>query len=358
MTEKEIEREVKRRLAIIRHAQEVTGNVAMTCRYYGISRQTFYKWNRRYEELGEDGLGTALKRPVSPNATKTDVVGKIIYLRQNYHFGPHKISMYLKRYHDIDVSHSGVWRILKRLGMSRLPASQRYKRHDKTLEALREAAPWPPGPDRCEVHRSRRGPRARSTTSSPPSTTAPGSGCSGSIRRATKDRHPVPRLRAREAALRGPGHSDRQWGRIPVLIPLARARPGHRPRLHQAAHPVSTARWRDPTGSTTRSSTGCSTASSSTTPGLQREAPGVGELLQLDRPHGGLGGQTPYERLRQKTQTPCKRSSSVAQLARRPMYWTEAQVRAGFGLRTGLPMLAKVRSVVRNERVATLESNS
>jgi hypothetical protein len=25
---------------------------------------------------------------VSPNATSTDVVGKILYLRQNYHFGP------------------------------------------------------------------------------------------------------------------------------------------------------------------------------------------------------------------------------------------------------------------------------
>jgi transposase len=43
------------------------------------------------------------------------VVGKILYLRQNYHFGPAKIAMYLKRYHDVEVSHSGVWRILKRL---------------------------------------------------------------------------------------------------------------------------------------------------------------------------------------------------------------------------------------------------
>jgi hypothetical protein len=35
---------------------------------------------------------------VSPNATSTDVVGKIFELRLNYHFGPAKISMYLKRY--------------------------------------------------------------------------------------------------------------------------------------------------------------------------------------------------------------------------------------------------------------------
>jgi UvrD/REP helicase N-terminal domain len=36
------------------------------------------------------------------------VVGKIIYLRQSYHFGPHKIAMYLKRYHDIQISPSGI----------------------------------------------------------------------------------------------------------------------------------------------------------------------------------------------------------------------------------------------------------
>ncbi len=43
MTEKELARGAARRLAIIRHAQEVTGNVSMTCRYFGIKRQAFYK---------------------------------------------------------------------------------------------------------------------------------------------------------------------------------------------------------------------------------------------------------------------------------------------------------------------------
>lgn len=28
------------------------------------------------------------------------------------------------------------------------------------------------------------------------------------------------------------------------------------------------------------------------------------DYYNFDRPHGGLGGQTPYERLRQKTNTP------------------------------------------------------
>jgi transposase InsO family protein len=130
MTEQELARGAARHLAIIRHAQEVTGNVSRTCRYYRITRQAYYKWLRRHEEEGLEGLRDRSRKPhVSPNATKAEVVGKIVYLRKSYHFGPHKIAMYLKRYHDVQISPSGVWRILKRLDMSRLPASQRYRRH-------------------------------------------------------------------------------------------------------------------------------------------------------------------------------------------------------------------------------------
>ncbi|MFE6820964.1 hypothetical protein [Streptomyces sp. NPDC057690] len=51
------------------------------------------------------------------------MVEKIIYLRQTYHFRPKKIAMYPKRYLDVTISKSSVWRILDRLGMDRLSAS-------------------------------------------------------------------------------------------------------------------------------------------------------------------------------------------------------------------------------------------
>jgi transposase len=124
VTEQELTRRAKRRLAIIRHAEEVTGNVALTYRYYGISRQVFHTWRRRYDAHGLDGHRDCSSRPqATPNATRTEVVGKIIYLRQHYHFGPAKIAMYLKRYHDIQISHSGVWRVLKRLDLNRPPSA-------------------------------------------------------------------------------------------------------------------------------------------------------------------------------------------------------------------------------------------
>jgi transposase-like protein len=72
----------------------MTGNVSLTCRYFGITRQVYYTWLRRFEEQGLEGLRDRSRRlRVSPNATRAELVGKIVYLRQHYHFGPHKIAM-------------------------------------------------------------------------------------------------------------------------------------------------------------------------------------------------------------------------------------------------------------------------
>ena len=94
MTEKEIDREVQRRLAIFSHAEEVTGNVAMTCRYYGITRRASTPGSGATRSSARM-VSPRSSAKVSPNATHVDVVGKIIYLRKNYHFGPGKIAMYL-----------------------------------------------------------------------------------------------------------------------------------------------------------------------------------------------------------------------------------------------------------------------
>jgi hypothetical protein len=143
VTEQQLLRMAKRRLAILRHAEEITGNVALTCRYYGISRQCFYKWRQRYDQHGLDGLRDRARRPrVCPNQAGTEVVGKIIYLHQHYHFGPAKIAH--------------VPQALPRHPAPgpqpppRLPALQAP---GPALEALREAPAWLPRPDRRQVHR-------------------------------------------------------------------------------------------------------------------------------------------------------------------------------------------------------------
>ena len=44
------------RFKVLQAAGEGSGNVARTCRHFGISRQAFYRWKRRYAEHGEAGL--------------------------------------------------------------------------------------------------------------------------------------------------------------------------------------------------------------------------------------------------------------------------------------------------------------
>jgi len=55
------DREIGRKQRILDHAVE-TGNVAKTCRYFGIPRSLFYLWRNAYQEHGEEGLRR--KRPL------------------------------------------------------------------------------------------------------------------------------------------------------------------------------------------------------------------------------------------------------------------------------------------------------
>lgn len=115
-SEKDLVRPARRRLAVLQHVEEVSGNVAAPCRSYGISRTVFYRWKHRYEEEGVDGLKDRFSAPLHcPNLTHPEVVGKIIHLWQHYHFGPLKIEMYPCRCHDVQIGHSTIYRILKRL---------------------------------------------------------------------------------------------------------------------------------------------------------------------------------------------------------------------------------------------------
>jgi transposase-like protein len=90
VSEQEQQRKIKHRMAVLRHAEEF-GNVALTCRYFGISRPTFYKWHERFETHGPDALRDRSSAPHhSPRATRADVVGKIIHQTSG-----HKIAMCL-----------------------------------------------------------------------------------------------------------------------------------------------------------------------------------------------------------------------------------------------------------------------
>jgi transposase len=109
MTKAEQTRLLTWRLRVLQRAGEGARNVSRTCRHFGLSRKTFYKWKQRFEMHGEAGLCDRPRSPHrSPRATDAAVVSKILYLRQMYHFGPGKIADYLKRFHQVVIARSSV----------------------------------------------------------------------------------------------------------------------------------------------------------------------------------------------------------------------------------------------------------
>ena len=93
-------------------------------------------WRDAYQKRGEAGLKNAKSIPKNPaNQTPTEIVEKVLYLRRKYHLGPIRIVWYLARYHGIKISDAGVYRILKRNGLNRLPRGTRMRKlHTKRYQ--------------------------------------------------------------------------------------------------------------------------------------------------------------------------------------------------------------------------------
>jgi hypothetical protein len=51
------------RVRVIREAVSSPRNNAPTCRRFGISRQAYYRWKRRFDAQGEAGLWDRTSRP-------------------------------------------------------------------------------------------------------------------------------------------------------------------------------------------------------------------------------------------------------------------------------------------------------
>ena len=88
---------------------------------FGVKKSTFYKWKKAFEKDGKNGL--IRKKPIAynfPNQIKKEVVEKVLELRKVHKLGTWRIKWYLERYHDINISESSVFRILKRNKVERL----------------------------------------------------------------------------------------------------------------------------------------------------------------------------------------------------------------------------------------------
>jgi putative transposase len=99
-------------------ASQKGANIAAICREYQVSRETGYKWLRRYKKQGPEGLSELSRRPkTSPLSESENMVVAIIAARQKYPtWGPDKLKVLLARTLPEVPSRATIARILKRVG--------------------------------------------------------------------------------------------------------------------------------------------------------------------------------------------------------------------------------------------------
>jgi transposase InsO family protein len=135
--------DIRKKLKILNHGKE-SGNVSKTCRYFGVSRETYYKWKNDLKLRGESALINSKPCPQNSKIrVAAEIEEKILHLRKHYYLGQLRISWYLMRYHNMKVSPGGVYGVLKRHGLNKLPQNQRkrsmeqFKRYEKQVPGHR-----------------------------------------------------------------------------------------------------------------------------------------------------------------------------------------------------------------------------
>jgi transposase InsO family protein len=114
------------RLALLQGAEQ-NGSVTASCRRFGVSRRTYYRWRARYRAHGNAGLLDRSSRPHhSPRRLAVEHERAIAELRRQRGWGPDRIAAVL------GLSRATVHRTIRRLGLQRRPPPRepalRYER--------------------------------------------------------------------------------------------------------------------------------------------------------------------------------------------------------------------------------------
>jgi transposase InsO family protein len=146
--------EARRRLRWIEYYLTHGRNVAQTCRHFDVSRETFYRWWRRYDprrlERLEDDRRTRRPRRVRQPETPPQWEARIRALRETYpRWGDRKLAVLL-RGEGWQVSHATVGRVLGRLrarGQLREPpvvraALHKQRRRARLRRRYAQRKPW------------------------------------------------------------------------------------------------------------------------------------------------------------------------------------------------------------------------
>jgi len=146
----DLSKDAKRRLKWIDYYLK-HGNARKTCRYFGISQTTFYKWLNRHKKLGLKGLEEFSRKPKNFRVSNIpyDTIDIIVKLRKQYPaWSKYKLKVILKRDYDQTISASTIGRILKKKNLINQIKSSKLKRaakrrvkRQKAQKYLKELSP-------------------------------------------------------------------------------------------------------------------------------------------------------------------------------------------------------------------------
>lgn len=119
----------KLRFSWINYALRNKNNITLTCRHFGISRPTYYKWFKRYQNLGKRGLIDLSKEPLfSPKTISPGVKKMIKNLRMEKKWGAVKISRWLNANKAISVSPSLIYKVFRSNKLNKLSLVAKLRR--------------------------------------------------------------------------------------------------------------------------------------------------------------------------------------------------------------------------------------
>lgn len=110
----ELSHRAKQRLRWMEYYERCGGNAVLTCRYFGISRQSFYRWKGRYDRWDLSSLEERCRRPrrLRKPTWSVGLSQRVLRLREQYpRWGKDKLVVLLRR-EGVKVSTSMVGRIL------------------------------------------------------------------------------------------------------------------------------------------------------------------------------------------------------------------------------------------------------
>ena len=109
--------EIRTRFNLIHEKEWTGGTVSIICKRYGVSRKTYYKWNKRYKQKGIEGLSDNSRRPHNVKYKKItrEIEETILDLRLTKRFEcSNRIRFRFRKVFGISLSTRTIYKILKR----------------------------------------------------------------------------------------------------------------------------------------------------------------------------------------------------------------------------------------------------